>query len=374
MTSSRSAVERARQWPATWPKGWARGVATVAGILATAFAGLVIEDVFPNESGEPQVDLLHSTWLRVLLLALMGLLFYWVFWSGIWRDRTKGTLIYALFLSSGHIDRHSESAASSGRDRPVFRTLLRRCRIPTGLSVDVTDQIEEFADRLTEMIQEDDPTTRTTLAPNMLLPTALAMGWRLTPPQDFNFFEIDTRVGFSMDELKRAWAEPAATTSAVQDSLAQPFGSGPAGQGTIWLDIYLSNKQYLRQQEIGTGFPRPSERRTIGVPAPGDPVRFEIVRCGESGPGAIDPAGMAVLIARAVQQEVVKKRTVILTGRMPKSVSVAVGWLLWHYCQGPPREFWPYFVPLVWSDPDQEYRYLRVGFEQPFAEELGIGS
>lgn len=384
MTSALTRVWRATQWiwrwPATWHRGWARGVATVSGILATGFAALVIEDVFPNDVELSQFDVGHSTWLRVGLLAVTILLFGWVFWSGSWRDRTRGTLIYALFLSRGHVDRHSESAAASGRDRPAFRSLFRRCPIPPGLSEDVTEQVEEFSDRLSEVIHAADPNTRTTLAPNMLLPIALATGWRLTPPAGLRFLEIDSRVEFSLEDLDRAWtASAAGTTGSVQDSVTTPTGQTPAlDTGAVWLDIYLSHRAYPRQDAIGSGFPSPTTRRVIGIPQPGQPNNFGVVHSGGADPGALDPAEMAVLITRAIQDEVARQRTVIVTGRMPKSVSVAVGWLLWHHrarmhdATGAPMPIWTYLAPLVWSEADRAYRYLRVGHGQPSAADLGI--
>ena len=181
MSAVGRAVTTAWRWPATWHRNWARFVTTVSGILATGFAGLVIEDLFPNDAALSQIFPTHTTWLRIILLAATALLFGWVLWSGSWRERTQGTLIYALFLSHGHVDRHSESAASSGRDRPVFRSLFRRCPVPSSAFADVTERTEEFCDRLAELVHADDPNTRTTLAPNMLLPIGLATGWRLTP-------------------------------------------------------------------------------------------------------------------------------------------------------------------------------------------------
>lgn len=378
MTAAGRALTIAWRWPATWHRGWARGVATVSGILATGFAGLVIEDVFPNPASGAQIGV-HTTGLRIILLAAMVLLFGWVFWSGSWRDRTQGTLIYPLFLSRGHVDRHSESAASTGRDRPVFRSLFRRCPVPSSGSADVTEQTEEFSDRLAELIHADDPNTRTTLAPNMLLPIGLVTGWRLTPPSGLKFMEIDSRVEFSVKDLARAWTAPAAgTTASVQDSGAASNGHLPPpsnDSGPIRLDIYLSDKAYDRQEDM-PGFPAPAARRVIGVPLPGDPDKFAVVLSGGTTPGAVDPAEVAVLITRAIQQEVAKKRVVILTGRMPKSVSMAVGWLLWQHRGEVPNSqdapLWRYLVPLVWFDSDQQYRYLRVSYDQPSAVDLGI--
>ena len=203
------------------------------------------------------------------------------------------------------------------------------------------------------------------------------------PPGALRFLEIDTRVEFSLDDLARAWTATAAdTTTSVQDSVSTaggPHASPPADPGVIWLDIYLSNRPYDRQELI-PGFPAPPDRRVIGVPVPGEPNKFQAVHSGGTNPGAVDPAEVAVLITRAIQEEAAHKRTVILTGRMPKSVSVAVGWLLWHHrdelrnTQGaPPPPIWKYLVPLVWSDIDQQYRYLQVGYDQPSAARLGIG-
>ena len=383
MTAVSRAMTTAWRWPATWHRSWARAVTTVSAILATGFAGLVIEDVFPNTTDFSQIDATHTTWPRIILLTVTALLFGWVFWSGSWRDRTQGTLIYALFLSHGHVDRHSESAASTGRNRPVFRSLFRRCAVPSSGFADVTEETEEFSDRLAELIHADDPNTGTTLAPNMLLPIGLATGWRLTPPKGLRFLEIDSRVDFSLDDLARAWtASTTGTTASIQDSGATSTGQHPpptADTGPIWLDIYLSDRAYERQQVIGPGFPTPANRRVIGVPLPGEPNKFTGVHSGGTSSGAVDPTELATLITRAIKQEVATGRTVILTARMPKSVSMAVGWLLWqHRAEAPnspstPSPIWKYLVPLVWSDNDKQYRYLRVGYDQPPASELGIG-
>ena len=117
----------------------------------------------------------------------------------------------------------------------------------------------------------------------------------------------------------------------------------------------------------------PSRRRTIGVPKTGDSNTFGIVTCGTTG-GTFDPAELAVLIARAILGEVAKER-VILTGRMPKSVALAVGRLLWEHSADDRsrRDFWRRFVPLVWSESDYAFRYLRVDYAQPTAADLGIG-
>lgn len=366
------------RWPAKWRPGVARFVVTVTGILATAFAGLVIEDWFPNDPQLPPIDVLHTTGWRFLCLAATALTFGWVFWSGIWRNRTQGTLIYALFLSRGNVDRHSESAASSGRDRPAFRSIFRRCPTPAGLSADVSEQVEEFSDRLTEMIHADDPNTATTLAPNMLLPIGIAAGWRLTPPEGLRFLEIDTRVEFTVDDLNRAWDAPASAGWAVVDDSTDPPADQnlPTTSGPIWLDIYLSNRPYQRQDYL-IGFPPPAVRRTIGVPDPAQADTFTAVNSG-AGSGDLDPAQVAVRIAKAIQHEAAKGRVVLLTGRMPKTVNLAIGWLLWHQraeardATGRPLQIWQRLVPLMWTDDERPFRYLRVDAAQPAAADLGI--
>lgn len=360
------------QWPTTWSRGWARTITTISGVLATGFAALVIEDVFPNDDNLPPVDLSHSTIPRVLLLLVTLLIFGWVFWSGSWRQR-QGTMIYAFFLSRGHVDRHSEPVVTSRQERPVFRSLFRRSPMPAGLSSDVAEPVEEFSDRLAEMIHADDPQTRITIAPNMLLPVGLAAGWRLAPPSDTTFKEIDTGVEFDIKSLRKAWSlSQGRTTSSVGDFPAA--GDPRPVTGPIWLDIYLSHKPYTRQTFIGDGFPAPQDRRIIGVPAGSDQTRFATAKCGFD-PGDLDPNELAVIIARAIQQEVAKKRVVILTGRMPKSVAVAVGWLLAEFAPMENNQavpVWPYLVPLWWSDVDSAYRYLRVEYRQPAATDIGI--
>lgn len=296
---------------------WIGAPATaITGVLSTAVAGLVIEDILPNQDGVGPVDLGHSTGWRWLALAISLTLFSALVYSGSWRRRRLGSLFYLRVLPHGQPDWISDLAQQKGLARPLFRSLLRRYDCGAGLAGDIVEVVDEYTDRVVELVHQDDPATTTTIAPNLSLPVAIALGYNWLIPPQVRLMDIDRRRSTIEQDLEFTVADlvaagPQASTPPRVQIIDRDDPLGRAG--LLWLEVVLADQGGPGMSSVPAGFSVPARHRAVGVPAGNG--RFGPVVAGSTEYTA---SSLAAFVARQIVDSVAQGHTVVLVARLPK--------------------------------------------------------
>ena len=168
---------------------------------AAAFGGLVAEDVFPK----PDLCLPEPTpWLalnEVLPARVTGLVIALILAAvGTWiltkRRRNRGTLYYLRFQSETNPDFHQDVVEKSREQYLDFRSISAWCDPTLGVDhsrrsqadlsrnhvVDVRRQLNEMSAELQRTTNDDTGDSGFDIAPNLIFPAALALGYDWIPP------------------------------------------------------------------------------------------------------------------------------------------------------------------------------------------------
>lgn len=343
MHKVRTATLLVMRWPATWPISLATVVTGVLGVLTTAFAGLIIQDWWPGPADSGGFRPGDSTPARLGVFLLLAAGFIWVLYALSWYRRDRGTLFYLRLITRGQSDFHAGLARADAATRPAFRSLLHRVDLGgDGPVIDLRSTVESFSDSIANLIHQDDPATSTTVAPNMLFPVALAVGYDWQEPPDtilreFNGPRVPISTLIPQPFDLRLKAVHQCYQQIRQRTLADNFGTdlpGPAAPpaGVLWLDFHFTQTPGPTDipTGIGPGFHAHLTHRVIGV-LDGDQTRprYRSVTAGP-GPDDIDPATMAALMAWHIHDALLTDphRPVAVTARVPKAVALAAGWQL----------------------------------------------
>lgn len=172
------AVERA----ATHRTGFAL-LLSGTGIAAVALATLVIEDLFTPEpfSYGP------VTWL--LLPVLLG---WWLLYLRARLEHRRGTFYYVRLLHHAMTDRHELAVVDRGAAHDEVRVLSRWISPHTahGDIDDLADDLTDLTRELERCFNNDTARTGYHLAPNLLWPSALALGYNVPLPPDAELLEL----------------------------------------------------------------------------------------------------------------------------------------------------------------------------------------
>ena len=205
---------------------------TIVGVIAVAVAGLVVEDILPR-----------SGCLRFLVAIVFLALLVFLVW---WRTRlntVSGTFYYVRLLEGWMQDRHLEEERSRRRDhldeRVISRNLIAQ---PVGGVRDIASEVMEVARDLQMTMNEDDIGTGFTLAPNVLWPMAMSLGYDLFAWPDLQLRELSDhderqRITWTMNgqvpDAPSGFAIPLTTPDLRSSSgpvlvVAELSGQGPA--------------------------------------------------------------------------------------------------------------------------------------------------
>lgn len=164
----------------------------VLGVLATAAVALLVEDLFPLPSrpgaamGEPVINGARATVGVVFLGGLVGLL-----WARQRRSRRSGTLYYVRYLMGFMGDWRIKEVKDYERAHLDLRVVARWCTSPVDQGViDMSDDIRSMADDLQRTMNDDQVETGFNIAPNLLIPAGVALGYEMYRWEGMIFEEL----------------------------------------------------------------------------------------------------------------------------------------------------------------------------------------
>lgn len=144
--------------------------------LLTALLALVVEDAIPTEG--------DARWIPVRLWAtgIVGIALVIALYIRQRRVRFRGTLYYVRYLAEWMDDEHLtkyESARGGHRDaRVVAAWMTTSPKRSPGLSgLDIADDVASLSRELASTMNNDDAGTAFNIAPNLLWPAAVAVGY-----------------------------------------------------------------------------------------------------------------------------------------------------------------------------------------------------
>lgn len=168
------------------------------GAVATAFGSLVAEDTFPQEDHFSS-DFKFSIFRIALFIAFLGLAIYAT------RQLTKkqlnrGTLYYLRFQSETNPDFHEDVVDEARSEYLDFRSASAWCDPALADSytnphrvVDVRQQLEEMSRELQRAVNDDARGSGFDIAPNLLFPAGLALGYDWMPPGRVTLRELNKK-------------------------------------------------------------------------------------------------------------------------------------------------------------------------------------
>lgn len=371
------------------------GVEIFTVVLATvvvALVGLVIEDLLPNPgAAAPNPD-------RIWLAG--GFLFAFVvaLWLRSQLDKGYGTLYYARHAGTEMPDWHAdELQAQMGHylDQRVIAEVFSAAR-SAGEYKDLTAQVSLLDRRLQAEMNRDQAATSFALAPNLIVPSAMALGFELPFWPGLRFIELNGRPPLSLKtqewKIPKQWPRPTLTQPPAvwhqeldlpgwHQELTLPSCKGgkgckyhaivvgltatpapvpptgietatlvgfPATNGRISEPVHVETDmtkfqpvEVVVSQPVDT--PRPRSRccrrkatQSVEAIANAEPVKAERRLHHVSFEAAAEGVFNAI---SELLHELPEESYLVLVGLMPKTVAVASGWLLANNkCQRNPQQ------------------------------------
>ncbi len=307
-----------------------------------ALAGLVIEDALPRETDGKRVEFHFEPWrVRLFLLATFLLLLLVLIRATL--SRRQGTLYYVRLLDEWMSDRHLDTVRGIANGYRDERTVTEHMHAaPRAGVVDVADQLTSVSQRLEATMNEDEVGTGYHLAPNMIWPSALALGYHLNPRPSMTLLEMPppkkSKDKISLDDILEWPLFGATSTSprftAPEVRMATTSGTAPArhvlvsveltGQGPVapprdWTpDVKLRVAVY---QEPGGDVDAEYCKVHIDVDPTAEVQADERLVHPQA---AVETVTCALRYALSAHQGA----TVYAALRVPKSVAVAIGFRL----------------------------------------------
>lgn len=387
-----------RQWVRrrVWWRAFLTGAVVLLATAATATASLVLEDWLPvvDSSGAPRqaegwnAATLGTTRLRLVILVVVLVALLVALRLRLRAGRTAGTLYYVRLLDENQSDMHVSAVsdvAQSHVDLRVIAGWLSDANgrpIPPDRSIDISEEVGRLSERLLEATDTDQVATGFSIAPNLPLPVALAIG-----------YDYVVWPGTYLDELNGAlhwkWSpSPADTFSARQRGLwvMQRERVGIA-TGPVLLRVTMTPPRDFRPlparfdvgsvYSLGLRAPGTIERPRMGQTPLGVLMtttrrkRYEPLDAETATAAHADPAGAAVAFARGIRRALIENENslVVVQARVPKTVAFAAGWHL-RAMQGE-REFAhpaaarPWRRLIVLADDGKAASCMRVHPSQP---------
>ena len=393
----------------TWVDLWITSVIT----LVAAAVSMVLEDVLPWPD-----EIERVTWWRLGLLGVSLLLLFWGLAVRRRMNDSLGTWYYVRFLfpwmydwvlpehrqhSLGFLDRRVVTGHVT--DQPIDGVL------------DCTAEIAALGEQLDDSMNDADANTGYTLAPNMLYPAALALGYRLYGWESLRMYESfgPSSIDWGLPNPMRPGRTDSAPTmppgwSAVPVVRERVTADLPPEQVTnvlVTADLTASAKGRDNRTTVPAGFvPQVSRRLAVfadneGSDGPFDARARSVKIARAPRRGKHRSAEMHPLVAVHGVRELLEgalhdypNATVYVVLRSPKTVALVAGFSLsgpgrqlltpgksgtWAYprcdmvdCGHPWRRLVPLLLDQERRDAAQVGRYvvMRVHPEQPGAEAI----
>lgn len=346
--SAKSQLEQDRRCIKWGDRGVDTGIA-----VASAGGGALLDSLINSTPG--------WGWGLGMVLAGLPLTIAARRWRGKAQDRItgRGTLYYVRLLDPGMQDRRLELfegiRKNYGDVRAVTRWITSRPTQGTSLpAIDVTHDVNELSRDLQLTMNEDSNDTSFTLAPNMLWPMALGVGFATYLFHNTKLGEIpmsDEEKSFpDFDVVQCAdWeGEPGSVSGCPQEILVVLDITGVTTLPAAWEDKAV-------RVDLGTG---------------------EGLRLVKGGPGndpSQDPNRVASLCAKTILTTLAEHPAarVVLVARLPKSVALLLGWRLGQKLDAPkPFNPWERLVTVQLQPPSSKPVVTRVHPSQPPLEEM----
>ncbi|WP_433678306.1 hypothetical protein [Nocardia sp. CA-119907] len=319
-------VTRLRDRLATWWHRPGRTRVTLANfavvVVATTIAGvsaLLIEDCLPKPGDSFQF--IPTRWaLLVVLLGLLGL-------ALMWRNHTQhtsGTLYYTHALAEGMTDLRRAALTEAAENHMAVRTVSRWIDLDdrttaTGI-IDIPDTCTDIGATIEELINNDNPDTGYTIAPNLLWPIAFAVGTYLPPAQATQLLELPSGHNPSTSFPLGAAAD---STTVTHTTIDLPTTTEPGRVG-VWL-AFTNAAQYFtveRLAEFGVSTAHTLTGPT-GAPTATTPAAALAARQLAALPGAI-----AEHLDQIKKTAIANNTELVIVAMVPKTVALAIGWEL----------------------------------------------
>lgn len=399
---------------------WAEYALVLFGSAAAAFAGLVAEDMFPGRDAWLTTE---WKWVRVGSLAVAVAAAFLAVRRLIRRRQLRGTLYYLRMQSDTNEDYHAKAIEEAAKDYLGFRAMAAWCDPGDG-TVDVRRQVDRLSVELQRSTNDDANDSGFDIAPNLIFPVALAVGYEWIPPgpggpgpAGLRLREFSLRVGkeelqdfeWKLGCLSAAGVVREKQTTVCRDpkckvSHYQPSDSGHlravtsgtalpgSSVQTVWLEYRLTEGEWVDDVERDCGrkvrvMNSPLKaaadvRRVIHVEArrvPNDPATSYAllhythdVQCGCTDVPEVQEIaeGVAYWLGQTLRDY--PRATVYVAAAMPKTVAFAMGYLmtrppLWGVAAHP----WRRIVPMGFFEREpNDLRPMWVRFDQRDPDEL----
>jgi hypothetical protein len=302
---------------------------SVSLVLAIALAGLLVEHFLPPRPDHPFGA---GEWVQVVALCvlLVGVVAFNRMRA--MTVRTHGTLYYLKLLSAGMRDEHIAFLREHHKQKGLLdaRIISRALDTHAAQVMDVVPSVREFSRDLQLTMNEDSLETGFTFAPNMLFPMALAVGYELMVWDRFDLTESVSEAANTENQAQvLTWSPATPASGDTQLQIVHHAGSSNEDGNPVLVDIHLTRSRALASlpipfratyrvgawdgQELG-----PVHLVNAGLPTPKTNETVSLVH------------EAAQLVARAISEALhhFQDTPVFVRAVMPKTVSMAVGWLL----------------------------------------------
>lgn len=357
--------------------------------LTTAFGGLVAEDLITRDASctissvpdlwsEACTSPSRLGWFIGTLLVLVAAMALRA-----WLMAHNGTLYYLRLLPAESADRMRAAVDVANARSLGFRSATGWFGTANEV-VDLRREVDHVSDELERAMNDDDDATGFVLAPNLAFPAALAVGYDVLLRERTHLAELpvearrrrlpggDTGVRTVYfddgDDMwaERRWRSRRSQSGAELSMITLPAGSATAARAdrtsveTVWLSLQLEGGGPVSEVDAGhplreaadlvvvvapTHAPTDGAGRATAGSAPTDDsgsdttatLRPWTLPAGRWYPGAsgrqIDRRAFARLVEElsgAVEQVLddYPEAQVLLTGRMPRSVAFALGYVI----------------------------------------------
>lgn len=382
----------------------------VSGTTAAALAGLVAEDFLPEprtccmQQGICDLIVWNPQWLRIaLLLVAIGLGALAVRWLKR-RRASRGTLYYLRFQNETNPDYHRAAVAKASGEYLGFRAISAWCD-PQEDIVDVRRAVSGISAEFERAINDDSDDSGYHLAPNLMFPVALAVGYEWIPPQGVTlreFSQSNDKVDLQDFQWDLACASTAgcglkskcggphfdpSDTSAfrvVADTERRDEGVADSEVPTVWLEFRLTDRDYtISAQAMKSPLKDAAAvSRVVHVAGPhGDEgvepdyllLKYGIAPDVEASGLAVRQIaeGAAYWLGQTLRD--FPKATVFIAAATPKTVSLAIGYLLTQPPLTTPASHpWRRIVPMCHFgyEPYPQLRPMWVRHDQADPREL----
>lgn len=180
-----------------WPRFAQYGL-VLGGAAAAAFGGLVAEDLFPDEGHWFDDNFRTARIIGLVVSLLLALIATWLLTH---YRRNRGTLYYLRFQNETNPDYHEEVVDKARSEYLDFRSVSAWCdpgieqEKDSGSSryhvVDVRKQLNEMSAEFQRTTNDDAGDSGFDIAPNLLFPAALALGYEWMPPGEATLREFN---------------------------------------------------------------------------------------------------------------------------------------------------------------------------------------